>query len=354
LLSNFKRSLKMNSIASIALRQAILKPFTPQLTQVANARIYASHSDGLFRMGKLKKRYMQKAPIVVTKDDGSVQVEGVSNKQYPEVAPWRQPDYMYRGNPGEDGSGDLEIYPEPELKRPMLEYVGLKAYDNATPEVKRVLSLEMGRRSDIRKIVNEEYRMMVAEHKHDHTSNVVSIALLTLKIRNLQKHLGQLGQRGWRAAGKKHALVRAVNARRAQLGHLRTQDYPKYEWLLEKLNIVYKPRPYTFENIVRRRHTQRLVNLLCDETRTFKLQSLKDALEEDQPIFLRKKKETLENIMKKEKDFGLPETVTQKEIDEVRVKLEEVENKLTQRKKRVINYHIFKEQKVEDEHKVLS
>ena len=75
----------MNSIASIALRQAFLKPFSPQVTQVANARIYASHSDGLFRMGKLKKRYMQKAPIVVTKDDGSVQVEGVSNKQYPEV-----------------------------------------------------------------------------------------------------------------------------------------------------------------------------------------------------------------------------------------------------------------------------
>ena len=75
----------MNSIASIALRQAFLKPFTPQVTQVANARIYVSHSDGLFRMGKLKKRYMQKAPIVVNKDDGSVQVEGVSNKQYPEV-----------------------------------------------------------------------------------------------------------------------------------------------------------------------------------------------------------------------------------------------------------------------------
>ena len=40
----------------------------------------------------------------------------------------------------------------------MLEYVGLKAYENATPEVKRVLSLEMGRRADIKKIVNEEYR----------------------------------------------------------------------------------------------------------------------------------------------------------------------------------------------------
>jgi len=76
---------------------------------------------------------------------------------------------------------------------------------------------------------------MVAEHKHDHTSNVVSIALLTLKIRNMQKDLGLLAQRGWRCPGKKRALARFINARRAQLGFLRKQDYPKYEWLLEKL-----------------------------------------------------------------------------------------------------------------------
>merc|ERR1719369_263054 len=304
-------------------------------------------------MGTLKRKYLKRAPIVTTKESGEVIVEGVSNKQYPQVAPWKTPEYMFRGNPGEDGSGDLEIYPEPDLKRPMLEFVGHKAYENASPEVKRVLSLEMGRRSDIKKIVNEEYRMMVADHKHDHTSNVVSIALLTLKIRNLQKDLGLLTKRGWRCPGKKHMLVQFINRRRAQLGYLRKQDYPKFEWLLEKLNIVYKPRPFTYERIIRRRHTERLVNLLCDETRTFKLQSLKDALEEDQPIFLRKKKETLEKIMKEEKEFGLPETVTQKEIDEVRVKLEEVENKLAQRKKRVINYHVFKEAKKEEEHKFL-
>ena len=101
--------------------------------------------------------------------------------------------------------------------------------------------------------------MMVAEHKHDLSSNVVSIALLTLKIRNLQKDLGLLSQKGWRSPGKKASLVRFINMRRAQLGYLRTQDYPKYEWLLEKLNIVYKPRPFTFERLVRRRHTQRLV-----------------------------------------------------------------------------------------------
>ena len=44
------------------------------------------------------------------------------------------------------------------MKRPMLEFVGLKAYEDASPEVKRILSLEMGRRSDVKKIVNEEFR----------------------------------------------------------------------------------------------------------------------------------------------------------------------------------------------------
>ena len=65
---------------------------------------------------------------------------------------------LYKNYLGEDGSGDMEIYPEPNLNRPMLQFHGLKAYDNAPPEVKRVLSLEFGRRNDITNLVKEEYR----------------------------------------------------------------------------------------------------------------------------------------------------------------------------------------------------
>ena len=52
---------------------------------------------------------------------------------------------------------------------------------------------------------------MVAEHKHDHNSNIVNIAKLTLKIRNLQKDMGLLAQKGWRCPGKKKLLVRIGN-----------------------------------------------------------------------------------------------------------------------------------------------
>ena len=96
-----------------------------------------------------------------------------------------------------------------------------------------------------------------------------------------------------------------------------------------------------------------MVNLLCDETRTFKLQSLKDDLEGDQPNFLRKKMETLKEIMEEEIKYELPKTVTKQEIAEVQKKIDEVEVKLAQREKRVIKYHIFKEKVIEDEHKVL-
>ena len=35
-----------------------------------------------------------------------------------------------------------------------------------------------------------------------------------------------------------------VTARRKALGRLRESDYKKYEWLLEKLNLLYKPQPH--------------------------------------------------------------------------------------------------------------
>ncbi len=51
---------------------------------------------------------------------------------------------------------------------------------------------------------------------------------------------------------------------------------------------------------------------------------------------------------------NLKETVTQKDIDEIRVRLEKVEDNLAQRKKRVIRYHVFKEEVKDEEHKVLA
>ena len=43
-----------------------------------------------------------------------------------------------------------------------------------------------------------------------------------------------------------HALKVHIDSRRLLLRYLRETDYKKFEWLLEKLNIAYKPRPLVF------------------------------------------------------------------------------------------------------------
>lgn len=337
-----------------ATKNAFLKPcFLPQMVSVAGKKTQLmSQTDGIFRMGKLKRKYLTKAPIITFNEDRTVKVEGIKDKTYPLAVSWKMPEYIFRGNPGEDASGDMAIYPEPDLSRPRKGFAGLKAYEEAPEEVKRLLSLEMGRRRDLKAVVREDFRMMVAEHKHDFRSNVVKITYLTLAIRNVQKYLALLAKDGWRDSAAKHRLKRMVDQRRAQLGHLRKEDYPKFEWLLEKLDLVYKPRPFVYQRIIRKRETDKLVNLLCDETRTFKMQQLKDALEEDQPEFLKKKIQTLTQIMEDEKKNGLKQTVTNTDLEKAKERLKEVEENLAKREKRVINYHIFEEQIEQDEHTV--
>ena len=59
----------------------------------------------------------------------------------------------------------------------------------------------------------------------------------------------------------KHCLTHLVSNRRRMLYNLREKDYKKFEWLLEKLNLLYKPMPWdsphgtvgVYENIERKK-----------------------------------------------------------------------------------------------------
>ena len=70
-------------------------------------------------------------------------------------------------------------------------------------------------------------------------------------------------------------LVRRITSRRKSLGRLREADYKKYEWLLEKLNLLYKPQPHDAppgqlrerELVARKASIERLTDMWCDELR---------------------------------------------------------------------------------------
>ena len=344
----------MTSLVNVITRQTFLRPSClPQLNLIATKTTkLMSNSDGLFRMGKLRSKYNNRSPIIIQNEDGTFRVEGISDKSYPTVVKWKTPEYLFRGEAGPDGSGDLAKYPQVDLTRPRLEFSGLEAYEKAPPEVKHVLSLEMSRRQDMLRVAEEDLRQNVAEHQYDFDSNVVKIALLTLKIRNAQRELFENAQRGWRNYGAKARVKRYVNMRRAQLGFLRSQDYPQYEWLLEKLNLIYKPRPFEYKRTIRRRETEKLVNLLCDEIRRHKMISLQESFEDEQPKFIEKKIESMLKIKGMEEEHGLEPTVSGKDVEAEKLRLEKVKQTIAVKEKQVISYHVFEEKVEEEQNKI--
>ena len=67
----------------------------------------------------------------------------------------------------------------------------------------------------------------------------IAVACLTTRIRNLQKHFSNFKTDKVAKVGLKEKIER----RNSLLRHLRRMDYKRYEWLLEKLDLVYYPHP---------------------------------------------------------------------------------------------------------------
>ena len=75
-------------------------------------------------------------------------------------------------------------------------------------------------------------------------------------------------------------------------------DHKKFEFMLEKLDLVYKPRPLVFERTDNRRKMgEKLATLLYHEIKVHKMLTFRDELEKQQPVFLRKKAKILAKIM---------------------------------------------------------
>ena len=190
-----------------------------QFTCIAGLRCWTT--DGWFKMGKIKNQYFTKNPIILW-ENGIPKTEGVNDKQHPHAVQWRRPAHIRRSNPGPDASGDLGVFPDVtkdiDLTQPQMRFKGLKAFEEAPPEVKKLFTLEYGRMRDIKEILHEELRQEVADHQNDYDSNAVKIANLTLKIRYMQMWLAAHAKQGWRQGRGMFKLRRYVDQRRCQLG----------------------------------------------------------------------------------------------------------------------------------------
>lgn len=215
----------------------------------------------------------------------------MSVKQYPVKVEWERPIHVTRVTPGEDGSGDMEGLPEVDPARPLALLEDSEDYKNASPDVKRILSIEFARNSDIVKVIHNDVVRSVQRHPLDFTSLEVIIAQLTVRIRRAQADIERLKDTD---SNLRHRTKIQIDHRRALLRRLREKDIRKFEWLLEKLNIVYKPRPAFWERIERKKHMARLTDLWCQEYKEHLLSQLKSDNLSKQPEFLREKAKSIE------------------------------------------------------------
>merc|ERR1719361_521239 len=283
--------------------------------------------------------------------------EGVSDKTHPIHVKWDRPVTIQTCNPeisGDEGGLESLGIRSIDVTQPPVALEGSRALDVAPEEVKRVTSLDFARRRDLLDKLSQEVIKSVQRHPRDFHSIEVKIALKTVKIRNAQHELMQ--QWPYKNQPMKHQLTHMVSNRRNMIRKLRESDYKKYEWLLEKLKLLYKPMPWDAEagidvkeNIERKKSIEKLTDMWCDELQRHRLTAYRKKLEEQQPEFLRRKANTLEKIMNTERKLGIEMTVTEEEVEECKRKAAEIEERLKKEKEEEEEYLVFKPEAVRED-----
>lgn len=146
------------------------------------------------------------------------------------------------------------------------------------------------------------------------------MARMTVFIRRYQQHMEEHP----RDKKRKVILKEMIEKRKKFLKYLRRWDYRRFEWILEKLDLVYKPPPAEFHWITRKESLQKLTDIHCEKLRQEKLDEYRKTLEEQQIPFLEDAIKKMQFIRQEQIDLGIPVTVTEEDIEQNKKKLAEL------------------------------
>ncbi|XP_049822890.1 28S ribosomal protein S15, mitochondrial [Aethina tumida] len=233
---------------------------------------------------------------------------------------WNRPEKIPCYKP--EKSGDLGVVTKIDQTGYKLEFRNSKELETADEYVKRLLTLEFAPKRETNKLYRHELMQTVKRHELDIGSIEVKIAKWTGIIRAWQETM----ERFPRNKKLKVQLKELIDKRKKHLKYLRRWDYKKFEWLLEKLNIVYKAPPNEYHWITRKDSLTKLTNIYCENIKNDKLNEYRYILEQEQPAFLEEKIRTLQFIRNEQRDCGVEVTVSQEEIDAVKQQLSDLVN----------------------------
>lgn len=231
---------------------------------------------------------------------------------------WVRPEKLPSYNPQK--SGDLEPMAQIDKNLYPPEFQNSKELATANETVKKLFALEFAPRKKSMEVYYENVISKIKRHPLDTNSEEVKIARWTGKIRAWQ----ELMERFPRDKRMKVLVSEIIDRRRKHLKELRKVDYKRFEWLLENLNLVYKPTPSDLHKVTRKDSLRKLTQLYCDGIRDERLTQYKLQLQAEQPAFLQEKIRTLEYIREEQQKFNVEVTVSQEEIDNTKKQLQEL------------------------------
>ncbi|XP_043201589.1 28S ribosomal protein S15, mitochondrial-like [Amphibalanus amphitrite] len=204
-------------------------------------------------------------------------------------------------------TGDLGVTEPVDESQPQSAVSAAREeFDRSDDVTKRVLSLEFARGVEKTKQLEDKAMAFVQRHRFDTESPEAQIGRMTAKIRRYQLLLQDP------AIFKSSSLMRArvhdlAHKRSGLLRKLRATDYRRFEWLLEQLEIVYRPPlPYkTDVTLCRKTSIRRMVQIFCDNIRQEKLDALRRQLDSEKPAFEEERRRACEWIAEEERALGL-------------------------------------------------
>lgn len=183
-------------------------------------------------------------------------------------------------------------------------------FSSADEQIKKLFTIENNPRKRMFEVYRNEVIKQVQRHAQDFYSMESKIAFFTARIRSLQEEYPKNRQN----IKMKVYLKELIEKRRRFLRILRKHDYKRYEWLLEKLDIVYKPWPEKIFRVERKASFRKLTDLHCEEIKQQRLDEYRKHLESQQLDFLEKKLKNLKFIREEQLACKVKVTVTEDDI----------------------------------------
>ncbi|XP_034477800.1 28S ribosomal protein S15, mitochondrial [Drosophila innubila] len=214
-------------------------------------------------------------------------------------------------------SGDLAKLPPLNPNEILPDYKDSKELENANEAVKSLFKLSNNRNSLTTRYYRDELVKEVQRHAQDFGSMEAKLAKMTAFIRRYQEHM----EISPRDRVIKVRLKEMIEKRKKFLKYLRRWDYPRFEWILEKLDLVYKPPPTNFHWITRKESLQKLTDIYCEKIKEERLEAYHKELQAQQIPYLEDAIKKMSFVRQEQIDCDVPVTVTEQQIEEARQEL---------------------------------